>query len=424
MCLQLRWKGFPEAGPAIYCAGESVLRMKLDFFTLYLVILLNSIMLCVVWAGFVCVHRAIPGARFWLAACLVTTAGGLLLAFEESEYAHALTVSGNACVVLGFCLMWSGIRSFYGMRPLWRINAIIVVWSVCAMMLAGESRASQNVIYAGAQIIPLGLAIFALMNHGRFSLGAIVATCAISIALLGQGAEATLNIMRLTGNLETAEYYGVAAYLLVAVIFGGSLWNLGFLLMAIDRLRSELAQLALFDDLTRLPNRRNFIDAAERRMAQTRRTNKGFAIFFIDVDRFKQINDMHGHAAGDACLKYFAELASRCVGDSGILARLGGDEFGVIIRDTERTSTRALADDLVRLAAAGDFCWRQRSIPLSISIGVAEWCEGGISTVAELMESADAALYETKRHGRNGYALAREAQSTTVYSSPFAVAAE
>lgn len=398
--------------------------MKLDFLTLYLIILLNSVMLSVVWAGFVHVHRFIPGAQFWLSACLLTTAGGLLLAFEKSDYARALTIGGATCVVVGFCMMWSGIRCFYGRRARWRVNALIVVCSVCAMMLAGESRASQNVIYAGAQIIPMGLAIFALMSNGRSSLGAIVATCAIGIALAGQGAEAILNIMRLTGDLEAAGYYRVAAYLLVAVIFGGSLWNLGFLLMAIDRLRSELTELAMFDDLTRLPNRRNFILAAEQRVAQKRRIDKGFAIFLIDVDRFKQINDTYGHAAGDACLKHFSELALRCVGDSGMLARLGGDEFGVLIRDTECTSVRALADDLVRLAAAGDFFWRRCSISLSISIGVAEWCEGEISTVAELMESADAALYETKRHGRNGYALAPEAEVTTVYSSQFDVAAE
>lgn len=198
--------------------------MKLDFFTLYVIILLNSIMF--VWAGFVFANRTIPGARFWLATCLLTTAGGLLLSFEASEHAYLLTIAGNASVVLGFCMMWSGIRSFYGIPVAWRTIMPIVVFSIVVPIFAGDSRASQNIAYACAQMVPMALAICALAEKGRLSLGAIVAMSAIGVAMAGQGTEAILNVMRLTGALTAQGYYDVGAYLLVAVIFGASLFPL------------------------------------------------------------------------------------------------------------------------------------------------------------------------------------------------------
>lgn len=377
--------------------------MKLDFFTLYLVILLNSVMLCVVWAAFSYVHRNIRGARSWLSACLLTTVGGVLLSFEQSR---ALTIAGNAFVVFGFCMLWTGVRRFYGLPPPWRASAFILSAGIVLMAFAGNDRASQNVSYALAQLVPMLLALTALLSRGRQSLGSIVAAFAIAVAIAGQGTEAVLNVMRLTGHLSTDGYYGVAAYLLVAVIFGASLWNLGFLLMAIDRLHAELAELAMFDELTGLPNRRNFLEIADRRLVRAQRGGRGVALFLIDVDRFKQINDTFGHAAGDACLNHFADTVADKLGSGHTLARLSGDEFGIVMMDATDEYAAALADHLVRLIAASRFRWRGQAIPLSISVGVAVWREGVAPALADFVETADMALYEAKRRGRNGYAVA------------------
>ncbi|MGO4705333.1 GGDEF domain-containing protein [Microvirga sp. 2MCAF38] len=383
--------------------------MKLDFFTLYLVILLNSVMLCIVWAGFCYIHQNIHGARFLLAACLLTTTGGLLLAFEHTQYARVFSIAGNAFVIFGFCMVWTGVRCFYGMRALWRVNALVMLGGIAVMIFAGDDRASQNVSYAIAQLVPMSLAFIVLIGHGR-SLGGIVSACALAVAMAGQGTETILNIARLTGALSTERYYDVASYLLVAVIFGASLWNLGFLLLAIDRLRAELAQLARLDDLTGLPNRRSLLEIADRRLARARRNGLSLALLLIDVDKFKEINDTFGHAAGDACLVHFADTVADKLGSGQTLARLSGDEFGIVMIDAADEHATAIADELVRLVATTPFCWRGKTIPLSISIGVAVWHEGVTQTLSALFEAADIALYEAKRRGRNGYAVAHKLQ--------------
>jgi diguanylate cyclase (GGDEF)-like protein len=386
--------------------------VKLDFLTLYLVILLNSVMLCIVWAGFSHTNRNIPAARYWLMACLLTTGGGLLLSFEESR---GLTIAGNASVVLGFCMLWTGIRSFYDLPALWRATVLILLGAILMMTFAGGDRASQNVSYAIAQLVPMALAFLVLFRRGRTSFGGVVASFGIATAMTGQGAEAILNVMRLANALSTDAYYSVAAYLLVAVIFGTSLWNLGFLLMAIDRLRAGLAELAMLDDLTGLPNRRSFLELAGRRLARAIRNNRGIAILLIDIDEFKQINDTFGHAAGDACLTHFAEVVADTLGPAQSLARLSGDEFGVLMKDARDEQATALAAELVQAIAASELRWRGQLVPLSISVGVAVWCEGPALTLSSLLEAADVALYEAKRSGRNGYAVAaRSGQATSV----------
>jgi len=138
--------------------------MQLDFLTLYVIILLNSLSLCTIWAGIVFAYRGLPGVNHWFAACVMTTAGGGLLALEG--YGRAFTFGGIALVVAGFCLVWVGVRTFYGLRTDWRISAAITLVSLIAMSLAGQGRASQNVIYAAFQMIPLGLSLACLLRHG------------------------------------------------------------------------------------------------------------------------------------------------------------------------------------------------------------------------------------------------------------------
>lgn len=386
--------------------------MKLDFQTLYVIILLNSVAFCVVWGGFAFVHRQIPGARFWLSASIMTTVGGILMSGDASAYGRALMIAGNVCVVFGFCLMWSGTREFYGLPPRWRASLVMAVLALVAGVIADDTRASQNVAYAASQLLPLGFALATLVRRGRGSLGAVVAACGVALGIVSQGTEATLNTLRLIGELTTESYYSVAALLLVGVIIGASLWNLGFLLMAIDRLHAKLAALAMYDDLTGLPNRRAFLEFAEESLSRAQTNGRALSLMMIDLDRFKTINDGLGHAAGDACLQHFAQLCARNVRAEHMVARLGGDEFGVILVGVDAGRLPALAVRLVQSVAAAPLQWRGRAVPITASIGIAMWRGQEISTVADLIEEADAALYETKRRGRNGFTLGQPKAGT------------
>lgn len=383
--------------------------MNLDFFTLYVIILLNSLTLAIVWAAICHAYRAFEAARYWLASCILTTFGGCLLALEVLPYGKAFTVAGNACVIFGFGVMWGGVRVFYGARPRWDLVIALTAAASLAMALSVDSRPRLNMVTAGGQIVAIGLAALALVEKGRRRLGALVAASAMGLALLGHGAEFTTNGLRLAGLMTTEAYYGAAAFFLVAAIFGGGVWNLGFVLMAVDRLRSELAALAQEDDLTGLPNRRRFMQASTRLETIGRRTGQGFALMLIDLDRFKEINDRYGHAAGDACLMHFAALATTRLRKSDMLARLAGDEFCVSLPGTDLAQAAKVAEDLVGLVAESPCLWRGEAIALSISVGIAEWRPDMAAGLARLIEEADAALYATKKRGRNGFSVAAEA---------------
>ncbi|PKM08924.1 MAG: histidine kinase [Gammaproteobacteria bacterium HGW-Gammaproteobacteria-4] len=161
-------------------------------------------------------------------------------------------------------------------------------------------------------------------------------------------------------------------------------------------------QLALYDSLTGLPNRSLFLDRVNQAVAFTRRSNTSLALMFVDLDRFKDINDSRGHGAGDALLKTISERLQSVVRSSDTVARLGGDEFAVIVgqvadrNDPVMVALRTL--DAVSKPMQIDGVEHQ----ISASIGITLCPQDG-EDAATLLKNADLAMYETKAAGRNGY---------------------
>jgi diguanylate cyclase (GGDEF)-like protein/PAS domain S-box-containing protein len=163
----------------------------------------------------------------------------------------------------------------------------------------------------------------------------------------------------------------------------------------------RLRRLAEFDTLTGLPNRALFNDRLRQGMARAAR-GKPMALLFLDVDRFKSINDTFGHEAGDKLLKVFASRMQGAVRQSDTVARLAGDEFTIILEqlggvgDAEAIARKLVESLRQPIALAG------RVIEVTASIGVA-MCAPGESDEVALLRRADEALYEAKRRGRDGF---------------------
>ena len=162
----------------------------------------------------------------------------------------------------------------------------------------------------------------------------------------------------------------------------------------------RIRYLAQHDPLTRLPNRALFSDRLQTALTRARRTGEHVALMFVDLDRFKPINDNFGHDIGDLLLKEVADRMRRCIRDSDTVARIGGDEFVVLLPATGSVADALVVAEKIRAALAQDFHLDGCRTSISSSIGVALFPEDGQDALA-LSKNADDAMYRAKQKGRN-----------------------
>ncbi len=170
----------------------------------------------------------------------------------------------------------------------------------------------------------------------------------------------------------------------------------------IKRSQDELEYVATHDFLTKLPNRVLFHDRLQQAVARTMRTNNIGALFFLDLDRFKNVNDNLGHHVGDDLLKQVSERLLEVCRSSDTLARLGGDEFTLIIEGLEDTSELAVIAEKILQAFAEPFKLDTYKLEISVSIGISVFPKDS-SDINELIKHADTAMYSAKESGRNTY---------------------
>lgn len=184
------------------------------------------------------------------------------------------------------------------------------------------------------------------------------------------------------------------------------------------QLRREIARLEVYramayrDPLTGLWNRRYFEDRLQEELSRSRRQGpqRPFSLMAIDLDEFKRVNDVHGHAGGDAVLKEVGEFLIAHLRNHDIACRTGGDEFSIILPDLSVADCGSLVE---RLRGARTAVNLQAAIPISLSIGTASWPEAGDS-MDELLAHADQAMYAAKRlHKAEEAAVAAPARGRT-----------
>ncbi|MCU7815901.1 MAG: EAL domain-containing protein [Candidatus Thiodiazotropha sp. (ex Rostrolucina anterorostrata)] len=171
---------------------------------------------------------------------------------------------------------------------------------------------------------------------------------------------------------------------------------------SIKQTQSQLEHLAHHDSLTNLPNRLLFEDRLEHAIAQAKRQKRQLAVLFLDLDRFKNINDSLGHAMGDELLKEVAARLQKILRDDDTAARLGGDEFTVLVENIEDPSQAAVVAAKIQEKFKAPFKIAGRELHVTTSIGISIYPEDG-KDVADLTKNADAAMYQAKEQGRNNY---------------------
>lgn len=178
-------------------------------------------------------------------------------------------------------------------------------------------------------------------------------------------------------------------------------------------LEQKMELLSRSDPLTGMLNRRSFDETLAAQIAHARRYKRSGALLIADLDRFKQINDEFGHAAGDEALRMVSRVLAEnlretdVVGrdEGGLVARLGGDEFALLLPETDPAGAEAVGERLVAALAAEPLRLGDSEVRLGISIGVATFGEGQFTTAEDLLAAADRAMYVVKAAGGGGASI-------------------
>ena len=168
----------------------------------------------------------------------------------------------------------------------------------------------------------------------------------------------------------------------------------------LKRVREELEQMARIDALTGISNRRFLEEEARHIFASSRRHSHLMAVLLLDLDHFKAINDTFGHEVGDRVLKEVAAVCETELRDEDVFGRLGGEEFLAVLPETGSEEARYAAERLRNAVEALEIEADERTVRVTVSIGVAILA-GEDDAFAALLRRADEALYEAKRTGRN-----------------------
>lgn len=271
----------------------------------------------------------------------------------------------------------------------------VIGWVHVELDTGPAARAKESIIATTLVLLAIGLSLTgALALRLARSISRPVAALVTGVERMASG-ELDVNIAERAGTRELAALeHGFNSMARAIAESHRTLQS------RIDDATAKLAFQARHDPLTGLPNRRVFEQKLDECVSASRRAGDHGALCFIDLDRFKIVNDTCGHAAGDELLMRIALLIRERVRDEDVVCRIGGDEFALILRGCSRSDALRLAENL--RAGLGDFRfdWKEHVFSVGASIGMT-YIDGTQTDPSEILIAADAACYEAKRSGRN-----------------------
>jgi diguanylate cyclase (GGDEF)-like protein len=378
--------------------------------TLWTAFVVNFLALGLIWTYVSHSYPKFEAAPFWTGSAFAA-AGGASLAMLRFHFDSLLPLlTGGTMMIFAACLAVMGVKRFFGQPVSWRSSALITGLSFAGLaffIVVYDSVQIRILIYSLGQAAPMMLTVKLLLRRqdGRINPGArlagIVSILIVAIYALRAGG----SLLHVGGDFSFTHSNPVQSILVLVLMFLSMSVNFGFLLMAIDRLRNEVADLALLDDLTGVGNRRHLLQRLTEECARSERSGEPFALLVIDLDGFKLVNDTHGHAAGDACLQHFTLMAHTSLRPGDMLARTGGDEFCIVLPASTLREGAMIARRILDVCREDAEACVGPDIPISLSIGVAQWTRETGPFPDRLMAAADHALYAAKKDGKNRAAV-------------------
>ncbi|WP_226477862.1 GGDEF domain-containing protein [Pseudomonas sp. MWU16-30323] len=342
-----------------------------------------------------------PSLLYWTAGFAIISVGSTLALLRASGLVLIGIWFANGLLITAHWLFLLGVARFTQVRLSRGWYLIFVAWFAMLLLPGGQSW-SKAMLLANSLLVALPTlrASFLLRPHGRsLSVGAVqlryvllahgLFYLAKSLVAIVPGTLIDLTAFR--GEIiQVSLVEGAMAIMLIALSMTGT-----------ERYRREeqIARLAARDPLTALYNRRALEVRAPSLLSNVSQARPG-ALLLIDIDNFKLINDLYGHTAGDRLLVALSEMIRAQLPDDSLAARLGGDEFVILLNDTSNARIVELGSALreqFHHAASQAFATPEA---VTLSIG-ASLFDTPPASLAALIEQGDAALYESKRGGRN-----------------------
>jgi diguanylate cyclase (GGDEF)-like protein len=308
---------------------------------------------------------------------------------------------GNGLILLGFILFHVGCRRFFERPVQWR--RIVVPFALVMLSLAWFAgpepsyRMRVAIVTAAIAVTHASTLVFLWQSDNRnFPVRMVQATLALHLCVLLVRLQTVLSVPEVGDLMEasTVQTFYLGAYVLAVLLL-----SIGAVLMATDRVRTELEHMATHDALTGTLNRRAILECCADEHERSLRYKQPFALMMIDLDHFKTINDTHGHQHGDRVLVHFAECTRAALRRADRFGRYGGEEFLVLLPNTTADVALPVAERIRAALSAG------HALDCQASIGLTHW-RGPEDTLDAMLGRADAALYQAKAQGRNQTCIA------------------
>jgi diguanylate cyclase (GGDEF)-like protein len=396
--------GGARPGAGYTRAGGGILQIHIP--TLLLALLMGFLLLTLQLAAAQRRGLRQPALRSWALACWAMLLGLICLGARGLIPLGLSVLLGNGLIALALMLYNQALYGHVQGRPLprwlWGGPGLFVAW--LALTLLRPWPPAERV--AGASFVLAGLmlpGVWLVLRHGWHSENSLravgLAMALAAAALLVRGVHALQQPADYQELLQASLGQGLTFLVSFVSLLGA---GFGFVLASFERVARRMEELATLDGLTGCLNRSTTDTLLAHSLERGRRDGAPLAFALLDLDHFKQINDRHGHGAGDAALRAFAAEVRTRLRSSDVLGRMGGEEFGIVLPGTDAAGAARLIDDVRRAVAdlclddaeGGRFC-------LTVSAGIAVAASDSGLTASRLYALADAALYRAKDSGRN-----------------------
>ena len=346
---------------------------------------------------------------FWSAGFAVITVGCVLALLRSSGYLLIGIWFANGLLIAAHWLFLAGVARFTDMRLSRGWILLALAW--LAMLLLPGAAWWSRVMFVVQSLLIAGISLrasFLLRPHGvSLSVGAVQLRYVLLLHGLFYFAKAA-SIVALDTFVDLAAFRGEVIQ--ISLVEGAmAIMLIALSMTGTERHRREerIEQLAARDPLTALYNRRALDQRASALLAQASPHSPG-ALLLIDIDNFKQVNDLHGHSAGDTLLVALSEMICNTLPQGALAARLGGDEFVILLRGASSDSVVTLGNALRGMF--GQMAQQAFATPKAVTLSVgATLFERPPASLSALLELGDAALYSSKRDGRDSVRVVRAA---------------